>query len=167
MPTTRTRSSRVAFACTLTTVLMLACALAKAETVYKYRMPNGSVIYSDRPVLGGRLEGELEPPPRPAAGAAPAPRPEPSEAEKRIAARLEALEQARRELDAANAALARAQRRLEAGREPLPHEFQGMAGGGMRLSEGYETRQVANERAVARAQARVDRAVEEVNRLRY
>jgi hypothetical protein len=150
----------------LSVVTVLACAPAGGETVYKYRMPDGRVIYSDKPVPGGRLEGELPPPPQPEPSVAPEPSPHPSDVDKRIAMRRDALERARRELDAANAALAEAQRRLEAGREPLPEEFKG-ARVGTRLGEEYEQRQAANERAVAEAKARVNRAEDELNRVRY
>jgi hypothetical protein len=145
----------------------LACALAHGETVYKYRMPDGRVIYSDKPVPGGRLEAELQPPPQPEPSLAPEPSHEPSDVDKRIAARRDALERARRELDAANAALAEAQRRLDAGRAPLPEEFKPLEEGGTRLGEEYERRQAANERAVVEAKARVERAADELNRVRY
>jgi hypothetical protein len=144
---------------------MLACAPAHGETVFKYRMPDGRVIYSDKPVPGGHLEAELQPPPEP--GVASPPSPQPSDVDERIAARRDALERARRELDGANADLARAQSRLEAGRQPLPEEYKGIAGGGSRLGEEYEQRQAANERAVTQAKARVKRAEEELNRVRY
>jgi hypothetical protein len=145
-------------------VTAFACAPAGGEAIYKYRMPDGRLIYSDKPVPGGELEGELQPPPQPASSAAPAPTP--SDVDKRIAARRDALERARRELDAANAAHAEAQHRLDVGREPLPGEYQGTRAG-TRLSEAYERRQAANERAVATAMARVKRAEEELNRVRY
>lgn len=167
MASTKPRRRYAVLASTLGAMASLACPLADAERVYKYRMPDGKVVYSDEPVPGGRLEAEMEPPPQPGPSAAPAPRSEPSDVDKRIAARRDALERARRELDAANAALAEAQRRLDAGREPLPQEFKSLAGGGTRVSEEYERRQAANERAVAEAKARARRAADEVNRLRY
>lgn len=151
----------------LSAAAALGCAPAGAETVYKYRMPDGRVIYSDKPVPGGRLEREVQPQPPIGPAIAPAPSAQPGNVDKRIAARRDALERATRELEAANAALAEAQRHLEVGREPFPEEFKGIAGGGSRLSEEYEQRQAANARAVAEAKARVERAEEELNRVRY
>jgi hypothetical protein len=161
------RQFRVLLGGVLSVVALFACVSARGETVYKYRMPDGRVIYSDKPVPGGELESELQPPPQPEPSVAPEPSSQPSDVDKRIAARRDALERARRELDAANAALAEAQRRLEAGREPLPEEFTALATRGTRLSEKYERRQAANERAVAQAKTRVKRAEEELNRVRY
>lgn len=165
MSRTQSRRCVAALAGALSVVALLAGTATNGETVYKYRMPDGRVIYSDKPVPGGHLEAELQPPPAEPGVASP-PSPQPSDVDKRIAARRDALERARRELDAANAQLAEAQRRLEAGREPLPEEFKG-ARVGTRLGEEYERRQAANERAVAQAKARVKHAEEELNRVRY
>jgi hypothetical protein len=154
---------------TLSAMALLASLSAEGQRVFKYVMPDGSIVYSDKAIPGGRLEGEIAPPPAPATEprAASVPNLQGSEVDKRIAARRAALERAISELDAANAALAEAQHRLEAERAPLPEELRGRVGGPMGLGEQYESRQASNERAVAEARARVERAQAQLNAARY
>ena len=76
------------------------------------------------------------------------------------------LDAATQEVAAAESALQAAKRRLELGREPLPGERLGLAGGGTRLSPDYETRVASLEREVADAEARVARAYAARNALR-
>jgi hypothetical protein len=56
--------------------------------------------------------------------------------------------------------LAVAKRKLELGREPLPGERRGLAGGGSRLTPEYESRIAAMEREVAATEARLKKAYE-------
>jgi hypothetical protein len=70
------------------------------------------------------------------------------------------------EISDAERELAAARRKLEAGREPLPGERLGTAGGRSRLSPEYESRIADLEREVAAADARVKRAYEARNALR-
>jgi hypothetical protein len=133
-------------------------ATAFAQKAYRYVYPDGRVIYSDKPVPGARLEGEI---------AAPAPPTAPASADGSAAPRQGAedptrqrrLAEADKEMRAAEEALAQARLQLTAGLEPLPGERTGTASGGSRLNEAYEARQRQNEKAVADAQARLDRAV--------
>lgn len=141
-----------------------------AQKAYRYVFPDGRIEYSDRPVPGARLQGEVAPPPPPTA---PAPStteasgaPRKPAAEEPATSRSQRLAQADDEVRAAEAALADARLRLTAGREPLPGERTGTAGGGSRLNEAYEARQAANERAVAEAQSRLDRAIAARNAVR-
>ena len=67
-------------------------------------------------------------------------------------------------MEVATQALAQARAQLESGKEPLPGERTGTAGGGSRLNESYFARQQANEEAVAKAQARLDAATAARNR---
>jgi hypothetical protein len=135
--------------------------------MYKYRMPDGRVIYSDKPVPGGRLEREIQPQAPIGAETAPQPSAQSGDVDKRIAARRDALEAVWRELEAANAAYAEAQHRLDTGRAPLPEEIKPIWEVGARVGEEYEYRQAANARAVDEAKARVKRAEQELNRARY
>ncbi len=150
----------------LIVVLAALAGVAVAQT-YRYVYPDGRVIYSDKPVPGARLEGEVAPPPP--SGAAPAaPRegaPKPP-GDDPAAARLRVRAEADAEVRQAEQALAEARARLESGKEPLPGERTGTAGGGSRLNEAYDARQGENEKAVADAQARLDRAVAERNATR-
>jgi hypothetical protein len=143
---------------------LLAFALAApvaAQTVYRYVTPDGRTIFSDQPVPGARLQGTIAPPAPPSGASAPAPVESrtPAPAEQPGEARLQRLRNATAEVEAANQALAQAQAQLEAGKEPLPGERTGTAGGGSRLNEAYWARQAANEDAVTKARTRVDRAI--------
>ncbi len=150
-----------------TTRLVAAVALAfvtaaPAQTIYKYRTPDGKTVYSDRPVAGATLEEEFDraPAPDPAAASAQeqAARARAREVNDRAAERSRALDAVTAEIGAASAALERGRQTLEAGREPLEGERIGTYGGRARLADEYWARQAANEYAIAEAQARLERA---------
>jgi hypothetical protein len=132
-----------------------------AQTVYRYVTPDGRTIFSDQPVPGAKLQGTVAPPAPPAAQPAPAPVESrtPPAAGKADETRAQRLRQAAAEVDAATQALAQARAQLQAGKEPLPGERTGTAGGGSRLNEAYWARQADNEEAVKRAQERLDAAI--------
>jgi hypothetical protein len=142
-------------------VLALAAAsAADAQKIGRYVFPDGRVVYSDQPVPGAKLVNEVAPPPPPSAS------PPPSREGKAAAPgadsgaeRARRLEQTDAEVRAATEALERARAQLQAGIEPLPGERTGTAGGSSRLNEAYDARQAANQRAVADAEARLQRAV--------
>ncbi len=143
-------------------VLALAAANAvDAQKIGRYVFPDGRVVYSDQPVPGAKLVNELAPPPPASASPPPPPR------ESKAAApgadpgaeRVRRLDQADQEVRAATEALERARAQLQAGVEPFPGERTGTATGGSRLNEAYDARQAANQRAVADAEERLQRAV--------
>lgn len=146
-------------------LFLVVLALAAASAVYaqkigRYVFPDGRVVYSDQPVPGAKLVNEVAPPPPPTASPPPpregkvaAPGADPG------AARVQRLDAADAEVRAATEALERARTQLQAGTEPFPGERTGTAGGGSRLNEAYDARQAANQRAVADAEARLQRAV--------
>jgi Domain of unknown function (DUF4124) len=143
---------------------LLAVALAApaaAQTVYRYVAPDGRVIFSDTPVPGARLQGTVSSSaPAPAASTpAPVESRTPSPVDQPAEDRLQRLRRATDEVNAATQALAQARAQLEAGKEPLPGERTGTAGGSSRLNDSYWARQTANEQAVAKAQSRLDAAV--------
>ena len=149
------------FLCTAASVLMLVMASAQAQEIKKYITPDGKTIYSDEPIPGAREAGSVAAPP-------------PVDPEARERAQEEARENARRaeesseraeEESASQADLAAAEDRLkkavellEAGKEPLPGERRGTAGGASRLTDDYFNRQRANEQAVRDAQEVLDAA---------
>lgn len=174
--------------------VLLACGLfaaqAAAETVYKYRRPDGRTVYSNRPVSGLELIETFEyrfPPP--AAASKDAAR-SAAEAEARIRQRLDELQAAWTEVQEAHRELAAAEEALRRGAEPEPGERAGVAsgvappatggvpsaappavGGPMsgrrgRPSPEYVARMKALEGAVAAARARVDAALQRYNQLR-
>lgn len=147
---------------------LLAAAATAAQDAYRYVTPDGRVVYSDMPVPGARLDGTIAPPapvsPAPAAGSTLSPTQEAllRSADTRIR-RLNELtveiQNAERDLAAANAA-------LQAGIEPREGERIGTYAGRARLNDAYWARQDHNQYAVAEAQARLNRAVQERNALR-
>lgn len=145
-------------------VVLIALALgvvvtpALAQKMQKYVTPDGRTIYSDRPIPGARLVDEIAPPPPVDPGAAAAAQARATENAERARAsaakRAESRTSSQQQEDAAGA-LARAKENLEKGKEPLPGERTGTAGGGSRLNDAYWARQRANEKAVKDAEARL------------
>ncbi|HTN48342.1 MAG TPA: DUF4124 domain-containing protein [Burkholderiaceae bacterium] len=161
-------------------VLVLGLALPgaiAAQTIYKVQTPEGSILFTDSPPPGSKVLEERSgkptaKPPANVGGGAPAKPivlpgtgPDPSAA---LAAppKVNALDAAMQEIAAAETALQVAKRRLELGREPLPGERLGLAGGGTRLSPDYESRVAGLEREVADAEARVAKAYAARNAVR-
>ena len=141
------------------------------STIYKVQMPDGSVMFSDNVPAGGKVLEEREakstprvntlpsqpavkgvPPTgaivRPGTASVPILRPG---AGAKGAAPAENVANLEREL-------AVAKRKLELGREPLPGERRGLAGGGSRLTPEYESRIAAMEREVAATEAKLKNA---------
>jgi hypothetical protein len=150
-------------------VLAALTGTASAQKAYRYVYPDGRVVYSDKPVPGARLQGEVAAPPPPTV--APAPPGGASGAQKAAgedpaATRVNRLAKADEEVRAAEEALNQARLRQIAGREPLPGERTGTVSGKSRLNEGYEERQRALEKEVTDAEARLDRAVAARNAVR-
>jgi len=136
----------------------LAAAPVLAQTMQKYVTPDGKTVYSDHPIPGARLVGEVAPPPPvdpSAAAAAKARAKQEAEAANAAAARRSGANQGAQQQQSAAEELAKAKERLEKGKEPLPGERTGTAGGGSRLNEQYWARQRANEKAVKDAEARL------------
>jgi hypothetical protein len=140
---------------------------AAAQTVYRYVTPDGRTVFSDQPVPGAKLQGTVTPPAQPsgAGGAPERARVPPAQPDPQGDNRAQRLRAATAEVEAATQALAQARATLEGGKEPLPGERTGTAGGGSRLNEGYWARQAANEQAVTNAQSRLDAAVAARNRV--
>lgn len=165
--------------------------LASGQTIYKVQTPDGSILFTDTPPAGSKVLEERSgkpaprvsgnaPPGRPAGAATPGmPMSGPGlppgmmvppgtavTATTRPPGVGDPAQTAMQEVSAAESALAVAKRRLELGREPLPGERRGLAGGGSRLSEEYEQRIAGLEREVADAEARVQRAYAARNSVR-
>jgi hypothetical protein len=149
-------------------VCLAAPMLATGQSmIYKVQMPDGSVLYSDSVPSGGKVLEEREakstprvnvvpsqPPGKPAASAT-----RPSNASDPIM-RPSAAKGAPvpDNIPALERELAVAKRKLELGREPLPGERRGLAGGGSRLTPEYEARIAAMERDVAATEAKLKSA---------
>jgi hypothetical protein len=127
---------------------------ALAQTMYKSTMPDGQVIYGDKPVPGA---AKVESPKAPASkGITPS--------TKREAATLQQLEADRArqnaaegQVRAAQQALNEAEANLAAGKEPLEGERIGTAkSGASRLTDAYWERQKALESAVEQARQQLE-----------
>ena len=136
-------------------------AVASAQTLKKYITPEGKTVYSDTPVPGAKEVGEIKPPPKvdpssrsQAQGAAQ----RDAEDVKAVDKRLEERATQRSRIEAAEAKLEEAKRTLAEGKEPLPGERKGTAGGQSRLADEYWQRQKANQKAVENAQRALDAA---------
>jgi Domain of unknown function (DUF4124) len=153
---------------TLAVVAALFATAATAQNAYRYVMPDGRVIYSDQPVPGARLDGTIAPPAPVTPGTAGGPTLSPSEEAllKASDERFRRLNELTQQIQDASRDLAWANAALQAGIEPLEGERIGTFAGRARLNDAYWARQEANQRAVANAQSRLDRAVAERNALR-
>lgn len=150
---------------------VFAIAPALGDTIYRYKLPDGSVVYADAPLSQGALQRVLK-----------TTRRTPGELWARWAdseihaydarARYEfyaherAMAYSRMRMTAAETALIRAERYRDAGAEPLPGERVGNVNGTSRLRPEYFARQRGLERALQDARLRMDRAVAEDSRSR-
>ena len=136
--------------------LALAATTAQGQAVFRSVMPDGSIVYGDKPAPGAKEAREVslpppnisKPPPAPPKQSAPATIPGKPAADSAV----DPVKSAELELQKAKAA-------LEAGREPRPGERVGTAGGSSRLTEGYSERIKSLETAVASAQKKFDDAL--------
>ena len=129
---------------------------AAAQVLYKSTMPDGRIVYGDKPAPDAVKVEESRPDVsrRGIGGVTPREQETLKELEKARVQRetgedkVQAAEQALRDAEAARAA----------GREPLPGERIGTAGGASRLSEAYDDRQRKLEEAVAKARRELEAA---------
>ena len=127
---------------------------AAAQVLYKSTMPDGSIVYGDKPAPDAVKVEETRPDvsKRGIGGTTPREKEVLRELEKSRAQResgqdkVQAAEQALRDAEAARAA----------GKEPLPGERLGSRFGASRLSEGYYERQGKLDAAVAKARRELD-----------
>ena len=147
---------------TVAAVAMLTGAAAHASEVYKYRMPDGRILYTTQVSTTGKLL-EVLPEPAPGPRVIEAERlaklkREQDQANNATAKRLATLDAVDAEIKAALRALEAAKEANEQRVEPLPGERLGTAKGKSRLAEGYWERQRELRQAVEAARQRLDDA---------
>ena len=124
--------------------------LAAAQVNFKSTMPDGKVIYGDKPVPGAVKVDQLKAPPTKGITA-------PSAKEDAVLKDLEKSRAARdareRRINEAEQKVSRAEAALAAGKEPREGERIGTASGKSRVTESYVERQKELEDAVAKARA--------------
>ena len=138
-------------------VLMLAAHSALAQTtLYKSTLPDGRVIYGEKPAAGAVKVEEMKADTS-KRGVVPPSKKEidGARASEQAAARGEAQGAAVR---AAEERVKQAETALAAGKEPEPGERTGTAGGASRLNDSYWERQKRLEQAVEQARADLERA---------
>lgn len=143
----------------------LLCAQVQAQQIFRSVMPDGKIVFGDKPAPGAKeskpvvLRQSNVAQPGPTSGGAPS-------------ARQQALEGSTNELVNAQQNLERAKQALEIGRNPTPEEQQGTVKsgkggtGGVRTSEAYEQRVKALEQEVTAAQRQLDEAQSRRNEAR-
>jgi hypothetical protein len=129
---------------------------AAAQVLYKSTMPDGRIIYGDKPaddavkVEETRLETKK--------GGIGGTSPREQEALKDLEKARQQREAGGEKVQAAEQALRNAEAARAAGKEPLEGERIGTAGGASRLGESYYERQRKLEEAVERARRELDAA---------
>jgi hypothetical protein len=126
------------------------CAAAQAQTVYRSVMPDGKIVFGDKPAPGAKEAKPMvlrpanvsSPGPTSGGGASP---------------RQQNLESATGDVNAAQQNFDRARNALESGREPTADERLGTKTGS-RTTEAYDQRIKALEQDVAAAQKQLDDA---------
>lgn len=152
---------------------LLLGALPALAQVYKNVMPDGRIIYSDKPMKGaGKSHAvEMPPPPTDADKARAIQRVQEDarqrqELQERLDVRRKKLDEAESKVAKARQTLAAAELALEQGRTPMPGEMLGTVGPNARPSEGYLARVANLERAVENARKALEDALKERNQAR-
>jgi hypothetical protein len=129
---------------------------AGAQTLYKSTMPDGRVVYGDKPAPGA-VKSEEQRPDTSKKGIAP-PVTREAEAAKKLEQDRLKREGAQDKVSAAEKALRDAQAAQAAGKEPLASERQGTVSGNQRLTEAYWERQKKLDQAVYDAQKKLEQS---------
>lgn len=129
---------------------------AVAQTLYKSVMPDGRVVYGDKPAPGAtKVEESKVDTSKKGIGVTT---PREAEALRDLEKSRDRREAAGVKLQAAEEALRQAEAALAAGKEPLPGERIGTAGGASRLGDAYYARQKKLTDTVQNAQRNVEAA---------
>ena len=123
-------------------------------------MPDGTVVYAEKPVAGASRVDKIDPPPAKTGvtGLTPEEKARAEQLAKQRAAAAAVSAQDQKSLEDARKQLQQAEAARDAGKEPLPTERAGIAGGGSRLTEAYFARQKSLEEAVNAARKRLAEA---------
>jgi hypothetical protein len=136
---------------------LIAAMPAFAQPVFKSTMPDGSVVYGEKPAAGATRVETLDLPTSKSGigGITPEEKARAEQYARERAAGEAAAAASQRKLDGARDQLRQAEAAREAGKAPLPNERIGLAGGGSRLTEAYHDRQKRLEDAVQNARKQV------------
>ena len=151
-------------------VTLAAAAQGQTQPIYRSEMPDGRIIFGDKPAPGAKSSKQviLQAPNIAVPGPTSAPARDgskPSNVEGG-SSKPSNLDTADAEVKSAQQSLDDAKAALEAGREPTENERIGVARGGTRLNEAYDQRIRSLENAVTAAQKRLDDALAKRNAAR-
>lgn len=157
-------------------VAALLCSGAIAQDrIYKVRLPDGRILFTDRPPPGAQVLSEREmPPPSPAApapaaaeDASPTPaRARADDAEARLRERAAEVDRAFAAVQTAERELEAARQALEQGRAPQGGEMIATARGRVQQGPTYRERIAGLEKAVTDAEQKLAKAREALNAAR-
>ena len=131
-------------------MLLASSAAFAAQTLFKSTMPDGKIVYSEKPVPGAKRVDTIEPPPAKTGTTTITP-----EEQARVKSPPGPAPQQAAAVEDARGALKKAEAAREAGKEPMAGERIGTAGGASRLNDAYFERQKSLELAVEAARKRV------------
>jgi hypothetical protein len=129
---------------------------AVAQTLYKSTLPDGSVVYGDKPAPDAVKVEETRP--DISKGGIGGTTPREAEALKQMEKARGKREESESKVEAAEKALRDAEAARAAGKEPLASERIGTAGGASRITDDYYARQKKLDDAVEKARRELDQA---------
>lgn len=137
----------------LALIVATAASGAAAQKMYKSTMPDGSVVYSEKPTPNAKKVDEVTPPP-PTSGLSTITPQEKARADS-LSRQRAGEKAAPNELENARKQLQQAEAARKAGDEPREGERLGTAKGGSRLTDDYHARLKGLDAAVETARKRV------------
>ncbi len=160
---------------TAATLAAVLCAGAAAQDrIYQVRLPDGRILFTDRPPPGAKIVSEREvPPPSPETAArtgqgegTPSLQQQGANAQARMRQRSEEVDRAFSAVQSAEQELEQAKRALEQGRAPQSGEMIATARGRVRQGPAYQERVAELEKAVTTAEQKLAKARDDLNAVR-
>ena len=153
---------------------LLCTGVTAQDKIYKVRLPDGRILFTDKPPPGAVIVSERDAPPSPEPPA-PAAKKEtqpgtvqgrPTQGDARPRNRSAQVDEAFAAVQAAERDLETAKQQLEQGRAPREGEMLATARGGVRAGPAYQERVAGLEKAVATAEQKLARAREGLDAVR-
>jgi len=154
--------------------LSVGAGVAAQDKIYKVRLPDGRILFTDRPPAGAKILSEQDMPPpvpeRPVGsnrGDAVTPlQQQAADADTRIRERAAEVDRAFAAVQAAERDLDQAKQALAQGQAPQPGEMIGTARGRVQPSPAYRERIAGLEKAVTEAEQKLAKARNDLNAVR-
>jgi len=153
--------------------LSVCAGVAAQDKIYKVRLPDGRILFTDRPPAGAKVLSEQDMPPAPerpaSTGKGDAVTPlqqQAADADTRIRERAAEIDRAYAAVQAAEREVDQAKQALAQGQAPQPGEMIGTARGRVQPSPAYRERVAGLEKAVAEAEQKLAKARNDLNAVR-